>query len=109
MAMSTTRTSSRTIRAGQHAIAQLTARQVTVLRLAASGLSGKQIARQLGISTRTVQGHFRDMRQRTGTRNHSELVAWSAAAGLLPPGGPPPARPGSHPGPPADQAPRRPP
>lgn len=84
--MSKTRTSSRNIRPSQHTTRQFTARQVAILRLAASGLSQKQIARHLGISVRTVQGHFHDMRQRTGTYSHGELIAYAAGAGLLAPG-----------------------
>jgi DNA invertase Pin-like site-specific DNA recombinase len=68
------------------AAASLTARQAEVLRLAGYGLSGKQIARQLGISVRTVEDHFSAMRQRTGARNQNELIAYGAAAGLVQPG-----------------------
>ena len=68
------------------AAASLTARQAEVLRLAGHGLSGKQIARQLGISVRTVEDHFSAMRQRTGARNQNELIAYGAAAGLVQPG-----------------------
>jgi DNA invertase Pin-like site-specific DNA recombinase len=64
----------------------LTARQAELLQLSAQGLSSRQIARHLGISVRTVEGHFSDMRQRTGTRSHSELIAYAATAGLLQPG-----------------------
>lgn len=61
----------------------LTVRQAEVLRLAACGLPGKQIARYLGISPRTVEDHFRAMRQRTGAHSQGELVAYGAAAGVL--------------------------
>ena len=60
----------------------LTSRQAEVLRLAAAGLVAKEIARRLGISIRTVEGHFGVMRQRTGTRNMAELAAWGAARGI---------------------------
>jgi DNA invertase Pin-like site-specific DNA recombinase/DNA-binding CsgD family transcriptional regulator len=63
----------------------LTARQVAVLRLAGRGLSGKQIARHLGISVRTVEGHFSSMRQRTGAHSQGELIAYGAAAGVVKP------------------------
>jgi DNA-binding CsgD family transcriptional regulator len=45
---------------------QLTARQPEVLQLSVRGLSGKQIARRIGISVRTVEDHFSAMRLRTG-------------------------------------------
>jgi DNA invertase Pin-like site-specific DNA recombinase/DNA-binding CsgD family transcriptional regulator len=61
----------------------LTVRQTEVLRLAARGLPGKQIARHLGISARTVEDHFSAMRQRTGSRSQGELIAYGAAAGVL--------------------------
>jgi DNA-binding CsgD family transcriptional regulator len=60
----------------------LTSRQAEVLRLAAAGLLAKEIARRLGISVRTVEGHLGVMRQRTGTRNMAELAAWGVARGI---------------------------
>jgi DNA-binding CsgD family transcriptional regulator len=89
---------------GQHASPQLTTQQVAILRLAASGLSQKQIARQLGISVRTVQGHFHDMRQRTGARSHGALIAHAVGLGLLAVGNPAPGQPGSDPHLPVSQA-----
>jgi DNA-binding NarL/FixJ family response regulator len=64
----------------------LTGRQAEVLRLAACGLSGKQIAHHLWISVRTVEDHFSAMRQRTGAHNRGELIAYAVAAGLVKPG-----------------------
>jgi DNA invertase Pin-like site-specific DNA recombinase/DNA-binding CsgD family transcriptional regulator len=64
----------------------LTGRQAEVLRLAGRGLSGKQIAHQLGISVRTVEDHFSAMRQRTGAHSQGELIAYGTAAGLVKPG-----------------------
>jgi DNA invertase Pin-like site-specific DNA recombinase/predicted DNA-binding protein (UPF0251 family) len=73
----------RPIVAGSCGPATLTARQAEVLNLAVSGLSGKQIARHLGISARTVQDHISRMRQRTGARSEAELVAYAVSAGAL--------------------------
>lgn len=73
---------------------RLTVRQVEVLRLTALGLAGKQIARHLGISVRTVEGHFDAMRQRTGTHSQAELVALAVATGLVTVDVSRPARPG---------------
>jgi DNA-binding CsgD family transcriptional regulator len=67
-------------------VVHLTGRQAEVLRLAGRGLSGKQIARHLGISVRTVEDHFSAMRQRTGAHNQNELIAYGAVAGLVQPG-----------------------
>jgi DNA invertase Pin-like site-specific DNA recombinase len=85
---------------GSDRAARLTARQAEVLQLAATGLSGKQIARQLGISPRTVEDHFSAMRQRTGARSDCELVAYGVAAGIVIPAPAPPAD-GQAPGQPA--------
>ena len=63
----------------------LTVRQAEVLRLTGRGLTSKQIARQLGISVRTVENHFSAMRQRTGVHTQGELIAYAAAAGLMRP------------------------
>lgn len=68
----------------------LTVRQAEVLRLAGRGLSGKQIARHLGISIRTVQDHFSAMRHRTGAHSQGELIAYATAVGLVKPGLPVP-------------------
>jgi DNA invertase Pin-like site-specific DNA recombinase len=64
---------------------RLTRRQAEVLKLAARGLSSKHIATNLGISRRTVDDRFREMRQRTGARTRSELIACAVAAGLVKP------------------------
>lgn len=70
---------------GVTAEAALTSRQAEVLECAASGLSGKQIARALGISIRTVHEHMARMRHRPGARTDSELIALAVAAGLVRP------------------------
>lgn len=61
----------------------LTPRQAQVLRLAANGLTDKQIATRLAISVRTVQDRFTELRRRTGTRTRGELLAYAVAAGLV--------------------------
>ncbi|HEY6315154.1 MAG TPA: recombinase family protein [Streptosporangiaceae bacterium] len=68
-----------------HGAGSLTGRQVEVLRLAGRGLSGKQIAHQLGISVRTVEDHFSAMRQRTGAHSQGELIVYGTVAGLVKP------------------------
>jgi DNA-binding CsgD family transcriptional regulator len=54
---------------------RLTRRQAQVIELAAQGLSGKQIARCLGLSRRTVEDHFAAARHRLGAATMAELVA----------------------------------
>lgn len=55
---------------------RLTHRQTQVVRLAAEGLSAKEIARRLRISKRTVEEHFDAARKRTGATSKAALVAW---------------------------------
>jgi len=62
---------------------QLTTRQIRIILLAASGLSNKQIARELRISARTVDDHFLGIRHRIGAADRAELVARTYAAGIL--------------------------
>jgi DNA-binding CsgD family transcriptional regulator len=73
---------------GPGGIAYLTPRQAEVLELATHGLSDKQIATYLGISARTVEDRFAEMRKSTGTNSKGELIAWGVAAGLVVPGSP---------------------
>lgn len=61
----------------------LTRRQAEILRHTSQGLIAKQVARRLGISVRTVEGHLRAMRRLTGTRNMAQLTAWALSSGAL--------------------------
>jgi DNA-binding CsgD family transcriptional regulator len=56
---------------------------VQILQLAAEDLSAKQIARDLCISVRTVEGHFASMRSRTGCVTVGGLTAWAVASGIV--------------------------
>lgn len=51
-----------------------------VLLLAASGLTDKEIADNLSISIRTVEGHWRRLREQTGFSNRAGLVAHHLSA-----------------------------
>ena len=53
---------------------RLTARERDVLRLVEAGLTSRQAADQLGISTRTVEGHRARARQKLGGRALAELT-----------------------------------
>lgn len=55
-------------------ITSLPKRQREVMDLAISGLSNKEIAHQLKISPRTVEGHRAWVMQRLGARNLAELI-----------------------------------
>lgn len=54
--------------------AKLTARELDVLRLVIVGHSNKHIARQLGISHRTVEVHRARVMEKTGSNNLLDLV-----------------------------------
>jgi DNA-binding NarL/FixJ family response regulator len=69
--------------------AHLTAREVQVLLLVATGLSGQAIGHKLGISPRTVEDHLAVMRKHAGAHDSAELVARCYAAEILLPGWPP--------------------
>ncbi len=57
---------------------QLTPRQQEVLILTTRGLTNKDIARQLGISPRTVENHRARMMEKMGAGNLAELCRLSA-------------------------------
>jgi DNA-binding NarL/FixJ family response regulator len=61
----------------------LTGREREVLHLIAEGLPGKQIARALGISERTVKFHTAALFRKLGADNRAQAVALAAQRGLL--------------------------
>ncbi len=83
--MARKRDTSRPALPGPGGTAHLTPRQAEVLELAIRGLGDKEIAAYLGISRRTVEDRFDEMRERTGTRTRTELAACAAEAGLVQP------------------------
>lgn len=62
---------------------ELTPKQREVLRLVGQGLRSRQIADQLGLSTRTVEAHKYMIMQILGVHSTVELVRRSADLGLL--------------------------
>lgn len=63
-------------------LASLTDRERTVLALAVEGLANKEIARQLGISHRTVEIHKARVMRKTGATSLLELARIAEAGGL---------------------------
>ena len=61
----------------------LTTREREVVRLVASGMANKQIARRLGISPRTVEGHLNHVFEKVHAGSRTELVRYALAHGLL--------------------------
>jgi HD-GYP domain-containing protein (c-di-GMP phosphodiesterase class II)/DNA-binding CsgD family transcriptional regulator len=62
----------------------LTEREVDVLRLAARGLSNKEIASELVVSARTVQHHLAGVYDKTGRRTRAGAAVFAIEHGLVP-------------------------
>ena len=63
----------------------LTPREREVLHLIADGLSAKEIASDLGISTKTVEAHRTSLMRKLGARKATELVRYALRHGLVEP------------------------
>ncbi|HEX4813026.1 MAG TPA: HD domain-containing phosphohydrolase, partial [Nonomuraea sp.] len=63
--------------------ADLTARQVEVLRLVARGLSNRQVADRLVISTRTAEHHVQDVYTKIGVATRAGAALFAMEHGLL--------------------------
>ncbi len=61
----------------------LTARELEVLRLAALGYTSTEIAKQLHVSTRTVETHRARLHEKLQLRSRAELVQYALGRGLL--------------------------
>ena len=62
---------------------QLTMRELTVLRLLATGKVNKEIATELNISDGTVKAHITNLFEKLGVSRRTEAVALAAKRGLL--------------------------
>jgi len=62
----------------------LTARELEVLRLVARGLSNKEIAADLHITTHTVKYHLAAVLEKLGVRSRTEAVSLGVRTGLVP-------------------------
>lgn len=70
-------------RKGGEPFTQLSAREREVLRLIAEGLSAKEIAARLSISTKTVEAHRTSLMRKLGVRKATELVRYAVRHGLI--------------------------
>jgi two-component system response regulator NreC len=61
----------------------LTLREIEVLRLLAKGYTNRQIAEQLSLSPRTVEGHRANLSGKLGLHSRVELVEYAEKHGLL--------------------------
>lgn len=64
-------------------MANLTSRELEVLKLVAEGASAKAIARELAITSRTVETHINHIKIKTRSRNRAHLVAIALREGLI--------------------------
>ncbi len=65
------------------ASSDLSARELDVVELVAQGMTNKDIAAQLFISSRTVQGHLRRVFEKLDVTTRTEAVTVSLARGLI--------------------------
>ena len=63
----------------------LSGREREVLYLIADGMSAKEVASQLGISTKTVEAHRTSLMRKLGVRKATELVRYALRHGLIEP------------------------
>jgi len=61
----------------------LTPRETDVLRLLAQGYTNRQIAAELSLSVRTVEGHRANLTEKLGLHSRVELVRFARENGLL--------------------------
>lgn len=62
---------------------ELTAREISVLKLVADGRSNRLIGEELGLSALTVKSHLARISRKLGTGDRAELVAISFRGGVL--------------------------
>jgi len=70
-------------RRGDEPFANLSSREREVLRHIAEGLSAKEVATELNISTKTVEAHRTSLMRKLGARKATELVRYAVRHGLI--------------------------
>lgn len=63
----------------------LTSREREVLQLVAEGYSSTRVARRLAISVRTAEAHRANVMRKLRLKNHTALIRYALARGVLPP------------------------
>jgi DNA-binding NarL/FixJ family response regulator len=64
-------------------LANLSPRELDVLRLVASGSRNREICQTLVLSESTVETHLRHIYEKTGARNRADAVAYALRQGLV--------------------------
>ena len=55
----------------------LTSREVEIMRRVTSGLTNRQLAEELGISTRTIDAHLRSVYAKLGVKSRSAATRYA--------------------------------
>lgn len=71
---------------GRDDIAALTRRELEILQLLARGMSGRTIAKSLGLSAKTIQNNLSQVRAKLDATGDADLVLKAQRAGLTPSG-----------------------
>jgi DNA-binding NarL/FixJ family response regulator len=64
-------------------VEQLTARETEILKLIVQGFTNRQVAEELSLSVRTVEGHRANLSEKLGLKSRVELVRYAKAHGLI--------------------------
>jgi DNA-binding NarL/FixJ family response regulator len=64
-------------------VADLSGREIEVLRLVSDGQSNKQIGEELGLSALTVKSHLARIARKLGTGDRAEMVAMAMRGGVI--------------------------
>jgi two-component system response regulator NreC len=64
-------------------VEELTPREIDVLKLIVQGYTNRQVADELGISTRTVEGHRANLTEKLGIRSRVDLLRYARERGLM--------------------------
>ena len=64
-------------------VADLSGREIEVLRLVSDGQSNKQIGEELGLSALTVKSHLARIARKLGTGDRAEIVAMAMRGGVI--------------------------
>jgi DNA-binding NarL/FixJ family response regulator len=61
----------------------LTTREVEILRLVTSGLTNRELAEELGVSTRTIDAHLRSVYAKLGVKSRSAATRYAVEHHLV--------------------------